>query len=349
MKSFPTMTDLELEISNPCNEKCIHCYRTCKNTKKGFLSARQAESVFSQAKALGASRVTITGGEMLLNSEWKDIVRIADSLDFRISLFSNGTRLTEKDADFIRGIQGVKNIQISLYALDETVHDLIAGVKGACVRTKNAISILRNRNLPLFVSCPVMKENRFAVLDVMKWCDDNEIQSCADVFIFGASDYSGRNLEHRLDRNDLYAFFDETMKDNGRLSYVWGKKYEHKDLTKIKFYGNAVSSLCISGDGQIYPSIGWYEPLGNIDNDSLEKIYKNHPLLRKIRSIAAADIKECLNCSVADYCEFCPIPHLTANKGELFKLDTNFCDYVRLRELFVQKRDSILQNTAATI
>ena len=101
MKSFPTMTDLELEISNPCNEKCIHCYRTCKNKKKGFLSARQAESVFSQAKALGVSRVTITGGEMLLNSEWKDIVRIADSLDFRISLFSNGTRLTEKDADFI--------------------------------------------------------------------------------------------------------------------------------------------------------------------------------------------------------------------------------------------------------
>lgn len=42
-----------------------------KIQKKGFLSASQAKTVLEQAKALGAVSTTITGGESLLNPEWK--------------------------------------------------------------------------------------------------------------------------------------------------------------------------------------------------------------------------------------------------------------------------------------
>ena len=70
------MDQIELEISNPCNEKCIHCYRHCLNTQKGFLSVEQAKSALEQAKKLGAKSVTITGGEALLNPNWKEIIRI---------------------------------------------------------------------------------------------------------------------------------------------------------------------------------------------------------------------------------------------------------------------------------
>lgn len=337
------MTHIELEISNPCNEHCIHCYRVCNDTRRGFLSAQQAKSVLEQASALGASSVTITGGESLLNPEWKDIVQTADELGFRILFFSNGSRMTENDADFLLRIKNLKEVQFSLYALDENIHDEITRLHGSCAGTKNAIRLVCERNIPLFISIPVMKENKNAALDVMRWCDDNEIPNCADIFIFGTSDYRKGNASHRLSRADYDDFFEATMKDAGRFSYIWGKSFGKQNLSEISFYNGAASLLCVSGDGTIYPMIGWYEPLGNISTDSLETVYKTHPLLENLRKIKVTDIPECNACNANDFCDFCCLPHITANKGELGKLDSDFCHFVRLRKQFANRRDALLK------
>lgn len=343
-KKTTAMTSICLEISNPCNERCVHCYRICKDTKKGFLSANQAKSVLEQAKALGAVSTTITGGESLLNPEWKDIVRVADSLNYRISFFSNGSLMKESDADFLATVKNLKEVQFSLYALDEAVHDSITGLQGSCAGTKNAVKLLRERNVPIFVSCPAMKENKTAVLDLMRWCDDENIPSCADIFIFGDSAYTGKNLSHRLSWQDLQDFFEESMKDNGRLAYIWGNSCGEQKLSEIEFYSGAAHSLCVSGDGTIYPAIGWYEKLGNIKEDTLKDVFENHPLLNRLRKIYVSDIAECRACTCADFCNFCFSPHITANHGELGKVDSEYCKFVALRKQLAQKRDDILKN-----
>lgn len=332
---------ISLEISNPCNEHCLHCYRHCLNKKSGFLTKEQASTVLSQAKILGAKNVTVTGGESLLNPDWKDILNISNEMGFRLFFYTNGILLNEMNAEFLASAKNLVEIQISLYAMDENIHDSITGVKGSCSKTKNAINLLRERNIPLFISCPVMKENKTAVFDVMRWCDDNNIKSCADIFIFGESDYTGNNLKHRLSLEDLQDFFDETMKANARLSYVWGKGYGNQNLSEIEFYGEAGHSLLVSGDGTVYPAIGWYEPLGNIATDSLKGIFENHPLLKELRTIHASDIAECKNCKYSDFCDFCFSPHITANNGELRKLDKDYCKFVKIRKEFAFVRDLI--------
>ena len=338
------MDQIELEISNPCNEKCIHCYRHCLNTQKGFLSVEQAKSALEQAKKLGAKSVTITGGEALLNPNWKEIIRIADNLNYRINFFTNGTLLTEEDADFLLTIKNLKEVQFSLYALDETIHDSITGLKGSCVKTKNAIQILHSKNIPIFVSCPAMKQNKIAVTEVMKWCDYQNINSCADIFIFGSSDYTGENLDNRLSREDLTDFFEITMNNNGELSYVWGKKDENCDFSKDLFYSGFSNKLLVSGDGTIYPMIGFYKKIGHIDTDKLEDIFYKNELLKQARKITINDIPECRNCSVKEYCFFCCTTHLTANNGELYKIDQSFCDFIKLRKEMIFKRDEILKS-----
>lgn len=342
--AFPPMTNIELEISNPCNERCLHCYRTCEGTRRGFLTERQARQVLKQAKELGAASATVTGGEALLNPEWRGIVGAADELGFRTSLFTNGTLMKAEDAEFLAGVKHLKEAQFSLYALDEPIHDAITGLKGSCAATKNAISLLRERGVPVFVSCPVMKENKSAVLDVMRWCDKDKIPSCADIFIFGGSDYSGENLAHRLSRAELEEFFAATMKEGGRLSYVWGSSHGKRDLSQVEFYGGAAHSLCVSGDGTIYPAIGWYEPLGNIGSDTLREVYEKNPLLQELRKIRASDIPECAACECADFCDFCFSPHVTANHGALGKVDADFCEFVALRKDLAARRDEIMKD-----
>lgn len=134
------------------------------------------------------------------------------------------------------------------------------------------------------------------------------------------------------------------MKDNGRLAYIWGNSCGEQKLSEIEFYSGAAHSLCVSGDGTIYPAIGWYEKLGNIKEDTLKDVFENHPLLNRLRKIYVSDIAECRACTCADFCNFCFSPHITANHGELGKVDSEYCKFVALRKQLAQKRDDILKN-----
>lgn len=336
------MNRIELEISNPCNEHCVHCYRHCLNSKKGFLSDFQAKNVLEQAKSIGAENVTVTGGESLLNPAWRKICKITETLGFRLSLFTNGSLMTKSDADFISTLKNLKEVQISLYSLEDEVHDKITRLKGSCENTKHAIKMLRERNVPVFVSCPAMQENKKYFPTLMRKMDAENIPSCVDLMIFGSSNYKGENLSHQLTEKDLEDFFPVAMENKGALSYVFGKSYQ-KNLDETYFYGGATSSLCVSGDGTIYPMIGWYEPLGNIEKDSIKDVFENNSLLQKVRNIKAGDIQECVKCEASDFCTFCPNPHLNANHGEFYKLDKNYCDYVRLVKKFAKRRDEMLK------
>lgn len=211
----------------------------------------------------------------------------------------------------------------------------------------NAISLLRERNVPVFISCPAMQENKAAFPHLMRWADSNGIPSCIDLFIFGSSDYSGSNLSHRLSFADLEDFFTVSLENNGVLAYIWGRKntVNPEDL----FYGAACSSLCISGDGTIYPMIGWYKPLGSIHTDSIQDIFFNHPLLQKIRTIRIKDIPECRTCPAVDYCSFCPSPHITAHNGALYKVDAAFCNFIKLKKYFVEKKIRLLEGYKNTM
>lgn len=337
------MKTLHLEISNACNEHCVHCYRHSKNCEKIFLSLETAENVLLQARKLGAETVVITGGESLLNPNWKEIIKFANKLEYKILLFTNGMLLTESDAEFLTDIKNLKSVQISLYSLCSEDHDSITGVKGSCEKTKKAVELLKNKKVPVFLTIMVMKENMNSFLEVIRWANQNNISNCPDFWLYEQSDYKKENIKHRVTESEIDQIFNRTMTDYKDLSYIWGKGQGNRNLSEIDFYGTAVSSLCITADENIYPMIGWYEKLGNIKCSSLKEIYENNSILNAIRKIKVSDIKQCLKCDASDFCVFCPTSHITANKGKLKKLDKNLCHFVNKIKSLSKKRDEIIK------
>lgn len=325
------MTHLELEISNACNEDCIHCYRHSLNRKRGFLSPSQVQSLLEQAKLLGAGKVTITGGEALLNPYWHEIIEISNDLNLKISLLTNGTLLGENDIEFLTNITQLQKVQISFYSIEKTVHDSITRRKGSYEATLNAINLLQKRKLPFSLVCPIMKENVNTIIDTLSWCEKNDINISTGMFIFEAFDYINKDFSHRLTKKDIEKLASLSMFDNGHFKYIWGTSHK-RDLSKVLFYDGATSSLCISGDGTIYPAIGWYEPIGNINTDTLSEVFYNHPHLKRIRSYTVADFTDCIQCHDSDFCMFCSSPHIIANQGELGKLDKEWCSFIALRK-----------------
>lgn len=335
---------LNLEISNPCNERCVHCYRTCKQTKRGFLSIENVKKIFNDIKRIRENSISVilTGGEALLNKDWRKMMVYSMEQNARVSLFTNGSLMSEDDIQFLSGFSSnpnFKEVQISLYSLKSEVHDAITGLNGSCKKSLKAINALKSAGVKVFVSCPVMKENLNSITDLMRYMDRNDIGSCANLFIFPNSDYEGRNVEHRLSVENLEAFYAQTSKNNFELGYVWGFSHHREKILESLFYESAASGILVSGDGNIYPMIGWYEKLGNIQKDPIEDIFLNHPLLEKCRQIKIKDFKECRNCDAIEYCSFCPSPHLTANNGKIGKLSKDYCDYVHSLKNFAERRD----------
>lgn len=339
------LKNLDLEISNPCNEHCVHCYRTCKQTKRGFLSIKDVQKIFNDIKLVREEKINVllTGGEPLLNKDWKKILIYSMELKAKVSLFTNGALLTEDDVHFLANFNGstfFKEVQISLYSLNPKIHDAITGLNGSCEKSLDAIKMLKEAGVRIFVSCPVVKINKSSIPNVMRYMDNNDIASGADLFIFPNSDYKAKNIAQRLSTDDLEKFYVETTKNNFELGYIWGQDRQQENIFDQLFYGTAANGILVSGDGNIYPMIGWYEKLGNIHEDSIKEVFLSHPLLERCRQIKIGDFAECRKCNDIGYCSFCPTTHLTANNGKLGKLNSDYCGFVHLVRQMAERRDA---------
>ena len=148
---------LNLEISNPCNERCVHCYRTCKQTKRGFLSIENVQKIFNDLKQIREEKINVllTGGEALLNRDWRKILVCSIEENARVSLFTNGTLMSKDDIQFLSELNdnpNFKEVQISLYSLKSEVHDSITGLNGSCKKSFKAINALKSAGVKIFIS-----------------------------------------------------------------------------------------------------------------------------------------------------------------------------------------------------
>ena len=93
----PHLRNLQLELTDACNERCIHCY--LPNTKKDkckALSKNQVINILHQYREMEGLKVVFSGGEILLHPQFFDIMEECKRLNLMILLQSNLLSLTEK-------------------------------------------------------------------------------------------------------------------------------------------------------------------------------------------------------------------------------------------------------------
>ena len=77
------------------------------------------------------------------------------------------------------------SVQTSLYSMDAAIHDSITKVKGSFVKTKHAIEVLREHNVPMQINCPIMKQNKDSYQSVLDWATSLNIEANSDYMIYG--------------------------------------------------------------------------------------------------------------------------------------------------------------------
>lgn len=149
---------LFLEITDQCNERCIHCYASSSPDCHDFLSLNEIKEVLLAARALGRPFIQFTGGDPLIHRHLVEAVAYAHSLDFQgIEIYTNGLLLNQPLLDAL--LPYSPHIAFSLYSADAATHDRITQVSGSFQRTLAAMHRAQDCALKIRVGMAVMEEN----------------------------------------------------------------------------------------------------------------------------------------------------------------------------------------------
>ena len=301
------LLSLHMDLGLRCDLDCCHCYLDDKRTPE--LSTAEVISVLQQARDLGVLKLALGGGELFLRRDVPDLLDAARAMRFAIVLKTHGGTVSERIADKVKE-SGVTRVDVSVYALDETIHDAITRRRGSLVRTMRGIERLRDRGVRVRVNCSVMHANRKHYKALYEELTRRGIECNLDPSIQGT--HSGA-----LDTLALNISVDEKAEL---------ERWKHEQTGEAPSLAPADPDyhLCWAGktsahinpDGTVTPCVAFPMVLGDLHTQTLEQIWNHSPLLWQIRDARRKDRAGCHTCSFEHQCVYCPGKAFVEQQGD---------------------------------
>lgn len=312
-QTTPTPFYSHLEITKACNLNCIHCFWPSHNNI--YLSKESIFNLLNDLSQMGCLYLYISGGEAFLHPNFIEILQYANSLDFCITIMTNGTLIDQSIINELKKIK-IDHIQISVYSIDETIHDQITESKGSLKKTLDAIDLLKSNGIEVQIASPILKENKDSVTKVSNYFKNKyNIFVDHDYKIAARKDFSKDNLKHRIKIDDFKYLVE---KDN----IIDVNPIENR-LNNI--CGASIEMICISPDGTVSPCANFDYAVGNINDSSINHIWNNSSKLLNFRNITINNFIKCKNCEYLQFCKICPALNYNESNGDIFYINDYFC------------------------
>ncbi len=163
-KSAPRLERLDIELTERCNNDCIHC---CINLPAGDHAARsremtggQVEEILRQACALGCIEVRFTGGEPLLRPDFQDLYLCARRLGLRVLLYTNACLITPELAGLFARIPPLLPIEVTVYGMSKASCEAVTRAPGSFERFRRGVDLLLEHHVPFAVKSVILPQNR---------------------------------------------------------------------------------------------------------------------------------------------------------------------------------------------
>lgn len=158
---FP-LASLQLELTECCNMKCLHCYND-SNKKEKNVDIMTSERWISFARYLvahgGVFECVLSGGEpLLLGDDLFEIMDILDELGTCFMLITNGYLLTEEKVKRLKKYR-YHWLQISIDGVDASYNDEFRQLRGSWLHAVNAAKYVVKYGIPLKIAHCVTPQN----------------------------------------------------------------------------------------------------------------------------------------------------------------------------------------------
>lgn len=165
----------QFELTARCNLDCKMCYVHNQNNAVYLhkeLTTEQWKRIFDEAYDCELLYATLSGGECLLRSDFKELYLHLWNKNIFVTVLTNGTLLNEDYVDFFKTYPPDK-IQISLYGSNEDGYLRVTGHKGF-EKAIVAVRALRDAGIDVRVTVTPSVYMKDDYINILRLCRENK-------------------------------------------------------------------------------------------------------------------------------------------------------------------------------
>jgi radical SAM protein with 4Fe4S-binding SPASM domain len=278
-----------------------------REVRRGELTYEEHCRILDEIAEAGCLWLLYTGGEIFARKDFLDIYTYARTNGLLITLFTNGTLITPKIADYLVTHRPF-SIEITLYGRTKETYERLTGVPGSYERCMRGIHLLLERGLPLKLKTVAVTINKHEIWDMQRFAKDLGLEFKFDAMMSPRIDCSQSPLAVRLKPEEVVAF---DLLDTQRLT-EW-KKFvqqftgpvhipEHSD--EVYHCGGGVNSFAIDPVGKISICVLSHFDTYDLRQGSFREGWES--FLLKTRQKKMTRLTKCVACEIKVMCGMCP-------------------------------------------
>jgi len=230
-------------------------------------------------------------------------------------------------------------VQVSLYSMKPNIHDQITKLQGSFENTTSNILKLVENDIPVQITCPIIRQNKDCYKDVITWAKEHNIEATSDPSIMARYDHTTSNLCNRLLPTEVKKILHDKIEEDPQYLVQLINEAQQKKASNPNDIACSIchSSVCIMESGDVYPCAGWQGCIiGNIKENSLGDIWEKSEKVAYLRSIRKKDFPRCSSCSVKEFCTMCMVRNANENQeGNPLVVNEYFCNIAKITKEIV--------------
>ncbi len=297
------LLSMEIEFSRQCNFRCPYCYVDDIPSISDEMSPEQIRDVLVQAKALGARRIIVLGGEPMVYPRIFEMLDFIGELGMEVELFTNGTRMDRDAARFL--FERNVKVVLKMNTRDPELQDILSGFKGAHDIIQSALHNLGEVGYPgegkiLAISSIICRHNADELVDLWRWLRDRNIEPYFEML----------TPQGRADRNENLQIDSEQAREIfERIAEVDRTEYGRQWDPQPPLVGNRCLrhqfSVLVNACGDVLPCVGVTIPVGNVRKRKLKEIIEDSEVMQDLRGYRRTITGPCARCDKAETCYGC--------------------------------------------
>lgn len=302
---------VSIEVTRRCPLQCQHCYN---NLSMGDLQARSREltleeyvKVFDELADLGTLWLTFTGGEIFGRKDFLEIYTAAKKKGFLITLFTNGTLITEQIADYLQQWRPLA-IEITLYGRTKETYEALTQVPGSYERCLRGVKLLRDHGLPLSLKTVATSVNKHEVLSMRAFAAELGLEFKSDALINPRLDCSSAPLGVRLSAEHAVALDLHTPKVAAEYRKLAERDIQSsppaQDTKDLYICGGGMNSFAINHHGEMSICGLSQKDCYDIRSGSVKDGWDQ--FLLAVRKRERKVLSKCVPCRLRSLCSMCP-------------------------------------------
>ncbi|MGQ9747270.1 MAG: radical SAM protein [Candidatus Caldatribacteriaceae bacterium] len=295
-------------FTNRCNLRCRHCYQNA-GREIGELNLKERLQIIEELDVNFVPALAFSGGEPLMDPDFFPVAERAASKEIYVSVATNGTLLTEEMCKKLKD-NGVQYVEVSLESSSPGYHDHFRGIPGLFQKTVQGVENALKAGLLVGLAPTVTRDNLKDLRNLYQLAQELRVHRFY-AFNFIPTGRGQRIWEQDLspeEREEMLEILYDCLMEKKIAVFSTSPQFGRKCLEKnsqglvitghysvsegtlarvgAEYVGGcgAGRAYCaVQPDGTVTPCVFMPIPVGKLNQESFEKIWKESPVMQELR------------------------------------------------------------------